>query len=96
MLKGASMKLLLITSLISASAIAQNFGPPPGVPGKLEDQYLKKEDQKYFKNEPFTGQSESERTDSLVKEINVLHGKIAKLEQQLQSMQKEIDEMKKK
>ena len=90
------MKLWLISFMISSAAIAQNFGPPPGVPGKLEDQYLKKEDQKYFKNEPFTGQSESERTDSLVKEINVLHGKVAKLEQKLEEMQKEIDEMKKK
>ncbi len=90
------MKLWLMTFMISSFAMAQNFGPPPGPPGKLEDQYLKKEDQKYFQNEAFTGKSELERTDSVVKEINNLHDKIAKLEKKLQDMQKEIDEMKKK
>jgi hypothetical protein len=90
------MKFVMFFFLISFSTLAQNFGPPPKVPGNIEDQYLNKADQKYFKNEAFTGLSESQRTDRTVKEINGLHQKIINLEQQIELMKKDIEELKKK
>ena len=58
--------------------------------------YLTKENQPYFKNESFTGNSQIERVDLNVKEINKLHGEINTLKMELSLLKKEIEELKKK
>lgn len=62
----------------------------------LNDDSLKPEDQKYYKNEYGTGMNQLERIDSTVKEINKLHGEIASLKAEVQTLKKEVEELKKK
>lgn len=64
--------------------------------GTLIDQGLKAEDQKYFKNESFSGMNKLERIDLNVKEINKLHGEIASLKSEISKMKQDIEELKKK
>jgi hypothetical protein len=57
---------------------------------------LKPEDQKYFKNEAFSGMNKLERIDLNVKEINKLHGEIEGLKSEISKMKKDIEELKRK
>lgn len=77
------MKFALVL-LFSASAFATDYG------------YLKPEDQKYYKNDSLDGNNQRERVDSTVKEINKLHGELAALKAQVQTLRQEVDELKKK
>jgi hypothetical protein len=58
--------------------------------------YLKAEDQKYFKNDSLDGKNKFQRIDDNVKEINRLHGMVAELKLQIQSLRADVDELKKK
>ena len=78
------MKYVLCLMLISGSALATDYG------------YLKPEDQKYYKNDSLDGNNQRERIDSTVKEINKLHGEIAAMKAQIQTLRQEVDELKKK
>ncbi|WP_408096965.1 hypothetical protein ACJVC5_18170 [Peredibacter sp. HCB2-198] len=78
------MKYVLCLMLISTSAFATDYG------------YLKPEDQKYYKNDSLDGNNQRERVDSTVKEINKLHGEIAAMKAQIQTLRQEVDELKKK
>lgn len=64
--------------------------------GTVDYGYLKKEDQKYFKNESGDGNNQMERIDMNVKEINKLHGEVASLKQQLAKLREEVEKLKKK
>ena len=77
------MKLLIAMLLISTSSLAQ-----------VKSGYLTKEDQKYYKNDSFEGNNKRERIDSLVIEVNKLHGEIAGLKAELQVLKKEMEELK--
>ncbi len=57
--------------------------------------YLTPEDQKYYKNDNLEGNNQRERIDSLVIEINKLHGQISSLKSEVQQLKSEIDKMKK-
>ncbi|WPU63954.1 hypothetical protein [Peredibacter starrii] len=78
------MKYVLCLMLTSTSALATDYG------------YLKPEDQKYYKNDSLDGNNQRERVDSTVKEINKLHGEIAAMKAQIQTLRQEVDELKKK
>lgn len=92
------MKFIILSLMFASLAFGQttNFGKPPGTPGKLEDAYLKDEDQQYYKNQAFTGQNESQRTDSLVKEINKLHGEMADMKSEIEKLRNDVETLKKK
>ena len=80
-------KVLILASIFSSFAFAQtpvNYG------------YLKKEDQKYFKNDSMEGNNQYERIDLNVKEINKLHGEIINLKSEISSLKEEIEKLKKK
>lgn len=57
--------------------------------------YLKAEDQKYYKNEAGQGMNQLERIDSVVKEINKLHGEIASLKSEISNLKNEVEKLKK-
>ncbi len=57
---------------------------------------LTKDDQKYYKNDSMEGKNQFERIDSLVAEMNRVHGEMASMKSQIQQLRKEIDELKKK
>lgn len=78
------MKYVLCLMFITGSALATDYG------------YLKPEDQKYYKNDSLDGNNQRERVDSAVKEINKLHGEIAAMKAQIQTLRQEVDELKKK
>jgi predicted RNase H-like nuclease (RuvC/YqgF family) len=78
------MKWIYFLSFFCFSAWAIDYG------------YLKKEEQKYFKNDSFEGNNQRERIDSNVKEINRLHGEIASLKTEIENMKKEIEDLKNK
>jgi peptidoglycan hydrolase CwlO-like protein len=82
------MRLILVilfsSSFASSVAAQTDFG------------YLKPEDQKYYKNEPFEGNSQMERIDSLVKEINKLHGELATLKNDVNQLKSEMQALRKK
>lgn len=77
------MKLILSLLLLSTMAQAQQGG------------YLSAKDQKYYKNDSFEGNNQRERIDSLVVEVNKLHGEMAGMKSELQTLKNEIAEMKK-
>ncbi len=79
------MKLLLLASLICfSSAFAMNkYGQ------------LTPEDQKYYQNDSNQGKNQFERIDSLVAEVNKLHGEIASQKAEIQQLKKDIEEVKK-
>lgn len=79
------MKILFLTLVVSSSAFAQHN----------MEQYLKSEDQKYFKNDVNEGNNQFERININVKEINKLHGEVASLKAEIQILKKEIAELKK-
>lgn len=56
---------------------------------------LTKEDQKYYKNDSMEGKNQFERIDSLVAEVNKLHGELASQKAEIQQLKKEIEELKK-
>lgn len=76
------MKLILIMLLLSSVAQAQ-VG------------YLSAQDQKYYKNDSFEGNNQRERIDSLVKEINKLHGELAGMKGEVQTLKAEMAQLKK-
>lgn len=78
------MKIILISILFSSVLYAQSkdYG------------YLKPEDQKYYKNEAFSGMNQLERIDSTVKEINKLHGEIAAMKAEIQILKRDLEELK--
>jgi peptidoglycan hydrolase CwlO-like protein len=79
------MKLLILSTVLSFPLFAQtDFG------------YLKAEDQKYYKNEPFEGNNQMERIDSLVKEINKLHAEMATLKNDVKQLKADMEVLKKK
>ncbi len=77
------MKLILSLLLFSTMAQAQQGG------------YLSAKDQKYYKNDSFEGNNQRERIDSLVVEVNKLHGEMAGMKSELQNLKNEIAVMKK-
>jgi TolA-binding protein len=77
------MKLIFSLLLLSTFAHAQQGG------------YLSAKDQKYYKNDSFEGNNQRERIDSLVKEMNKLHGDIAGMKGEIQTLKAEVQEMKK-
>jgi peptidoglycan hydrolase CwlO-like protein len=79
------MKLVIVMLLISTSSYAQ-----------IKSGYLSKEDQKYYKNDSFEGNNKRERIDSLVIEVNKLHGEIAGMKSEIQVLKKEMEELKNK
>lgn len=79
------MKILIFSLILSSSVYAQHN----------MEQYLKSEDQKYFKNDVNEGNNQFERINLNVKEINKLHGEVASLKAEVQLLKKEIDELKK-
>ncbi len=62
----------------------------------LANEYLKPEDQPYYKNDTMDGNNQRERIDSTVKEINKLHGDVSALKTEVALLKKEIEELKKK
>lgn len=77
------MKFGFLLILLSSVAYAQQGG------------YLSEKDQKYYKNDSFEGNNQRERIDSAVIEINKLHGEVATLKAQIQTLQKDLEELKK-
>ena len=57
--------------------------------------YLTPEDQKYYKNDIMEGNNQRERIDSLVVEINKLHGQISSLKSEVQQLKADVDQLKK-
>jgi peptidoglycan hydrolase CwlO-like protein len=57
--------------------------------------YLTAEDQKYYKNDVFEGNNQRERIDSLVIEMNKVHGQISSLKSEIQQLKAEIEQLKK-
>lgn len=76
--------IVLALGLISFSVAGADYG------------YLKPEDQKYYKNDSFDGNNQRERIDSLVKEVNKLHGDVSSLKSTVEQLRRELDEMKSK
>jgi hypothetical protein len=76
--------VLLFGTFIACSALAYDFG------------YLKPEDQKYFKNDVMEGRNDQERTDMTVREINKLHGEIARMKKDIDALKLEVEALKKK
>lgn len=78
------MKYLLALSLLSFQVHAvDRYGQ------------LTKEDQKYYKNDSMEGKNQFERIDSLVAEVNKLHGELASQKAEIQQLKKDIEELKK-
>ncbi len=76
------MKLVLVLCLLSTSVFAQ--------------EYLKAEDQKYYKNDIMEGNNQRERIDMNVKEINKMHGLMAGMRAEIDALKAEVEELKKK
>ncbi len=77
-------KFLSLLLFLSLSTFAQEYN------------YLKPEDQKYYKNEAQDGQNKMERIDDTVREINRLHGMIAELKSEVTKLKNDVEELKKK
>ncbi len=78
------MKFILSLMLLTSIAQAQTTGG-----------YLSAKDQKYYKNDSFEGNNQRERIDSLVKEMNKIHGELAGLKAEMQTLKDEMTLMKK-
>ena len=78
------MRLLVVLLFLSS-----------GVHAQIKSGYLTEEEQKYYKNDSFDGNNQRERIDSLVRETNKLHQMVAGLKAEVQTLRKEIDELKK-
>jgi peptidoglycan hydrolase CwlO-like protein len=65
--------------------------------GYAVDKYgnLTSDDQKYYKNDIMEGNNQRERIDSLVVEVNKLHGQISSMKSEIQQLKSEIDQLKK-
>ena len=61
-----------------------------------EDRYgnLDKSDQKFYQNDSVTGKNQLERTDSLVRQTNVLMGEMQQMKQDIARLRAEVDELK--
>ena len=77
------MKLILSLLLLTSVAHAQQGG------------YLSAQDQKYYKNDSFEGNNQRERIDSLVKEMNKIHGELATVKSEMATLKAEMAELKK-
>lgn len=79
------MKILFLALLFTseASFAVDKFG------------YLTKEDQKYYKNDVLEGNNQRERTDSLVIEVNKLHGQISSMKAEIQQLKADVELLKK-
>ncbi len=82
--EGPMKKFLSLLLFLSLSTFAQEYN------------YLKPEDQKYYKNEAQDGQNKMERIDDTVREINRLHGMIAELKSEVTKLKNDVEELKKK
>ena len=80
------MKVLIV--LFSLTVCSQSFAVDYG--------YLKKEDQKYYKNDTFEGNNKIERTDSLVKEVNKMYGEMAVMKSDIAKLREEVEALKAK
>jgi peptidoglycan hydrolase CwlO-like protein len=80
------MKLIILLAIFSSQAFA----------GPADLDYLKAEDQKYFRNDINDGNNQVERISINVKEINKLHAEIASMKADMLQMRAEIEELKKK
>ena len=56
---------------------------------------LTSDDQKYYKNDIMEGNNQRERIDSLVIEVNKLHGHISSMKSEIQQLKSEIEQLKK-
>ncbi|HXH76577.1 MAG TPA: hypothetical protein VNJ08_16515 [Bacteriovoracaceae bacterium] len=74
------MKAFLLLFVLSFTVQAQQA--PIG--------YLTPEDQKYYKNDQMDGNNKQERLDSVVKEINKLHGEIASLKAEMAALKAQV------
>jgi hypothetical protein len=78
------MKMLLaLLILVSTAHAVDKYGQ------------LTKEDQKYYKNDSMDGKNQFERIDSLVAEINRVHGEMASMKAEVLQLRKEVDDLKK-
>ena len=77
------MKTFICLLLLSTAAFAGN---------KIDG--LTAEDQKYYKNDIREGMNAVERTDSLVREVNKMHGEMASMKAEIQSLRREVEELK--
>lgn len=57
---------------------------------------LKPEDQPYYKNERFSGMNKLQRIDSLVIEVNKVHGELAALKSEMALLKEEVEKLKAK
>lgn len=80
------MKTILATLLLTSSTLclAVDYG------------YLKKEDQKYYQNESFSGNNQLERIDSTVKEINKMYGEMNAMKAEIAQLKAEVEQLKAK
>jgi polyhydroxyalkanoate synthesis regulator phasin len=79
----------LIPSLILLFSISSLFA-------QTKSYYLSPEDQKYYKNDSLEGKNQFERIDSLVQEVNKVHGEMAKMKTEIQELKKEVEDLKAK
>lgn len=66
-----------------------------GTASAVEFNYLKPEEQKYFKNDSMDGKNQQERIDMNVREINRLYGEVSMLKAEVQRLRAEMDQLKK-
>lgn len=57
---------------------------------------LKPEDQQYYKNERFSGMNKLQRIDSLVIEVNKVHGELAAMKSEIALLKEEVEKLKAK
>lgn len=79
------MSFVILFILISSTVVAQT-----------QDNYLKSEDQKFFKNDVNEGNNQFERININVREINKLHGEVARMKEEISKLKEEIELLKKK
>ena len=77
------MKLMIGLLLLSSVVHAQ-----------VKSGYLTADEQKYYKNDSFEGNNKRERIDSLVIEVNKLHGELARLKADMTTLKQEMADLK--
>ena len=76
--------MVLLTLVFCSQSFAVDYG------------YLKKEDQKFYKNDSFEGSNKIERIDSLVKEVNKMYGEMASMKSEISKLREEVELLKAK